>query len=54
MIAALGSGVFGTGWAILLNGVSYFAVIASLMRLDPRHLTPSVPARRVAVASGRA
>jgi MFS family permease len=44
MIAALGSGVFGTGWAILLNGVSYFAVIASLMRLDPRHLTPSVPA----------
>jgi MFS family permease len=43
MIAALGSGVSDTGWAILLNGVSYFAVIASLMRLDPRHLTPSVP-----------
>jgi MFS family permease len=45
MIAALGSDVDATGWAIVLNGISYFAVIASLMRLDPRRLTPSEPAR---------
>jgi MFS family permease len=45
-IAALGSGVEATGWAILANGISYFAVIASLMRLDPRDLTPSDPVAR--------
>jgi MFS family permease len=45
-IAALGSGVEATGWAILANGISYFAVIASLMRLDPRDLTPSEPVAR--------
>jgi MFS family permease len=44
-IAALGGGSDATGWAILLNGISYFAVIYSLMRLDPRDLTPSAPAR---------
>lgn len=49
MIAALGSGVDATGWAILLNAVSYLAVIASLMRLEPRDLTPSVP---IAAGSG--
>jgi MFS family permease len=46
MIAALGSGVEATGWAIMVNGVSYLAVIASLMLLDPRDLTPSVPVAR--------
>jgi len=45
-IAALGSDVEATGWAILANGFSYFAVIASLMRLDPRDLTPSDPVAR--------
>jgi len=45
-IAALGSGVEATGVAILANGVSYVAVIGALARLDPRDLTPSVPAAR--------
>jgi MFS family permease len=45
-IAALGSDVQATGWAILANGISYFAVIASLMRLDRRDLTPSDPVAR--------
>ncbi len=40
MIAALGSGVGATGWVILLNAVSYVAVIVSLWRMRGDELTP--------------
>jgi MFS family permease len=46
LIAVLGSGVAATGWAILINAASYFAVIVSLKLMDPRSLRPSTPARR--------
>lgn len=46
LIAALGSGVEATGWAILLNAASYLAVVASLRLMDPRALYPAKPARR--------
>ncbi|MGI8614285.1 MAG: MFS transporter [Nocardioidaceae bacterium] len=46
LIAALGSGVQATGWAIIINAVSYLAVIVSLLRLDPRRLRPSTPVAR--------
>ncbi|MBF4163003.1 MFS transporter [Nocardioides acrostichi] len=35
MIGALGGGVTATGWVILINAVSYLAVIAQLQRMDP-------------------
>ncbi|MCL3819823.1 MFS transporter [Aeromicrobium wangtongii] len=41
LIAALGSGVEGAGWVILVNAVSYLAVLMSLQLLDPSRLTPS-------------
>jgi MFS family permease len=44
MIAALGSGPEATGWVILINGVSYLAVIAALARMDESALTS--PARQ--------
>ena len=37
-IAALGSGVFGTGVVILANAASYFAVLAALARIGRRPL----------------
>lgn len=45
LIAALGSGVGATGWVIMLNAASYFAVIVSLVRMRPEELftTPLVP-----------
>nr|MBA2561161.1 MFS transporter [Propionibacteriales bacterium] len=43
LIAALGSGVRATGWVILLNAVSYLAVIGSLRALHAAELSPSVP-----------
>ena len=46
MIAALGSGATATGWVILLNALSYLAVLASLRVLDTRELHPSLPAER--------
>ena len=46
MIAALGSGVVATGWVILLNAISYFAVFLSLVALRVRDLRPSTPASR--------
>ena len=46
LIAALGGGVQATGWVILLNAVSYLAVLVSLQRLDPTQLHPSPAARR--------
>ena len=42
LIAALGSGVFATGVVILLNAVSYGAVIFSLQRMRERDLNPAV------------
>jgi MFS family permease len=41
LIAALGSGVRAAGWVILVNAVSYLAVLTSLQLLDPSRLTPS-------------
>ncbi|KAA1422872.1 MFS transporter [Mumia zhuanghuii] len=46
MIAALGSGVVATGWVILLNAVSYFAVFMSLLALRTHDLRPATPASR--------
>lgn len=46
MIAALGSGPVATGWVILLNAVSYFAVFLSLVALRARDLRPATPASR--------
>jgi MFS family permease len=36
----------GTGWAFLLNGASFLAVLASLLRLRPGELHPTVRAGR--------
>jgi MFS family permease len=41
MIAALGSGVSATGWVILLNGLSYVAVVVSLKRMRSEELSPA-------------
>ena len=38
MIGALGDGAWAAGWVILLNAVSYVAVIYQLHRMDPRLL----------------
>ncbi|MBA3720199.1 MAG: MFS transporter [Nocardioidaceae bacterium] len=46
LIALLGSDAEATGWVILLNALSYLAVIASLRALDARRLRPATPARR--------
>ncbi|QWC84117.1 MFS transporter [Nocardioidaceae bacterium] len=46
LIAAWGSGAAAAGWVVLLNAVSYLAVIASLERMVVSKLTPSVPAAR--------
>ncbi len=42
LIAALGSGVRATGWVILINAVSYLAVVGSLRAMRAAELTPSV------------
>ncbi len=41
LIAALGSGIAAAGWVILINAVSYLAVLTSLQLLDGSRLTPS-------------
>lgn len=41
LIAALGSGVEAAGWVILVNAVSYLAVLMSLQLLDGSRLAPS-------------
>jgi MFS family permease len=41
LIAALGSGVGAAGWVILINAVSYLAVLCSLQLLDGGRLTPA-------------
>lgn len=46
LIAALGGGVAGTGWVILLNAVSYVGPVLALQAMDPRLLdTPEVTPR---------
>jgi len=54
MIAALGSGVVGTGWVILINAASYAASFAALQLLDTRRLRPTnvISRRRGAVMDG--
>jgi MFS family permease len=46
LIAALGSGVPATGAVILINAVSYSAVILSLQRMRERELHPAKPTER--------
>ncbi|MGH3358842.1 MAG: MFS transporter [Nocardioidaceae bacterium] len=46
MIAALGSGAAATGWVILINAISYLAVLMSLRMLDTDELQPSTPTER--------
>ncbi len=46
LIAALGSGVPATGFVIVLNAVSYGAVIMSLQRMRERELNPAKPTER--------
>ncbi|MEO5708234.1 MAG: MFS transporter [Nocardioidaceae bacterium] len=46
LIAALGSGVPATGAVILVNAVSYGAVILSLQRMRDRELNPAKPTER--------
>ncbi len=41
LIAALGSGVAAAGWVILINALSYLAVLTSLQLLDGDRLSPS-------------
>lgn len=48
MIGALGGGAGATGWVILINAVSYGAVIWQLERMDLRLLHPADPVRRSA------
>jgi MFS family permease len=38
MIGALGDGMVASGWVILINAVSYLAVIYQLQRMDPTEL----------------
>jgi len=46
LIGLLGGGATASGWVILLNGISYFAVIAQLRRMDARLLnTPELRGR---------
>lgn len=56
MIAALGGGVVGTGWVILINAVSYVAAYWALQALDPDRLTPTpvlAPGRGAVLAGVR-
>jgi MFS family permease len=46
LIAALGSGVQATGWVILINAVSYVAVIGSLRAMRSSELSPAPLAPR--------
>jgi MFS family permease len=46
LIGALGSGVFATGAVILLNAVSYAAVIWALQRMSVAELAPFRPSQR--------
>ncbi len=46
LIAAMGSGTRATGWVILLNAVSYVAVLGSLRAMRSSELSPSQPLPR--------
>jgi MFS family permease len=46
LIAALGSGVRATGVVIMLNGISYLAVIGALQLMRPHELSPMARAPR--------
>lgn len=46
LIGALGGQAFATGWVILLNGLSYGAVVWSLFRIRPSELTAAEPVVR--------
>lgn len=54
LIAALGSGIGAAGWVILINAVSYLAVLGSLQLLDTSRLTPTevTGSRKRAVRDG--
>lgn len=54
MIAALGSGAAAAGWVILINAVSYVAVLISLQLLDTSRLSPAkvTGSRKRAVRDG--
>lgn len=54
LIAALGSGIAAAGWVILINAVSYLAVLTSLQLLDGSLLAPSkvTGSRKHAVRDG--
>ena len=41
LIAAMGSGVAATGWVILLNGISYGAVVISMLLMRNSELHPT-------------
>ncbi|MGH3367184.1 MAG: MFS transporter [Nocardioidaceae bacterium] len=49
LIAGFGSGVFATGWVIVLNAISYVAVVGALLRMRPGELATPQP---VALAKG--
>src|SRR5205085_4435385 len=46
LIGLLGGGASASGWVILVNGVSYFAVILQLRRMDVRLLHSPKPRGR--------
>jgi MFS family permease len=46
LIALMGSGVAATGWVILLNGISYGAIVISLLLMRDGDLRPTVPLPR--------
>ena len=50
LISLLGSGVRATGWVILLNALSYVAVLVSLWRIHVDELTPT---RRLTTSKGQ-
>ena len=54
MIGALGGGAEATGWVILINALSYLAVIAQLERMDTRllHTPEAQPRTPGALAEG--
>lgn len=55
LIAGFGGGVGGTGWVILLNGLSYVAPVLTLRALDASLLrTPEPSVRRPGQACARA
>ncbi len=46
LIAWFGSGAFATGWVIMLNAVSYAAVVGALMQMRPEELHTTERAER--------